>query len=139
MKKGFGKSLLLYYTKEMHAPDKIIYMRLSVVGVDRMAKHIARKDLRKLGDERVGILVNLSREAVKEGNNDRARRYVELARAICGKAQTEMPRDFRYCKKCLLPLIPGINCKVRLTGSKIVSECGCGTVWRMPYLKEKRE
>ncbi len=123
----------------MHAPDKILYMRLSVVGFDRMAKHIARKDLRKLGDERVGILVQLSREAVKEGNDDRARRYVELARAICGKAQTEMPRDFRYCKKCLLPLVPGINCKVRLTGSKIVSECGCGTVWRMPYLKEQRE
>jgi ribonuclease P protein subunit RPR2 len=114
-------------------------MGLSVVGVDRMAKHIARKDLRKLGDERVGILVQLSREAVKEGYNDRARRYVELARAICGKAQTEMPRDFRYCKKCLLPMMPGINCRVRLTGGKITSGCACGEVRRMPYLKEQRK
>ncbi len=104
-----------------------------------MAKHIPRKDLRKLGDGRVSILVQLSKEAVREGKDERARRYVSLARAICGKAQTEMPRDFRYCKKCLLPLVPGVNCRVRLTGSKIVSECVCGEVWRMPYLKEKRE
>lgn len=104
-----------------------------------MAKHIARKDLRKLGNERVSTLVELSREAVKEGQSERARRYVQLARAICGKAQTEMPGDFRYCSRCLLPLVPGINCQVRLTGSKIVSVCECGTVWRMPYLKEQRK
>lgn len=104
-----------------------------------MAKHMPRKEIRKIGNDRVAILVDLSREAVKNGKDDRARRYVELARAICGKAQTEMPRDFRYCKECLLPLIPGINCKVRLTAGKIVSSCSCGNLWRMPYLKEQRK
>ncbi|MCQ2084686.1 MAG: ribonuclease P protein component 4 [archaeon] len=104
-----------------------------------MAKHMPRKDIRRIGNERVSILVNLSREAVKEGKDERARRYVELARAVCGKAQTEMPGDFRYCKKCLLPLVPGTNCTVRLTGGKIVSSCSCGNLWRMPYLKEQRK
>lgn len=104
-----------------------------------MAKRMPRKDIRKLGDERIAILVDLSRQAVKDGKDDRARRYVELARAICGKAQTEMPDDFRFCKKCLLPMSPGINCQVRLTGGKIVTRCSCGNVWRMPYLKEQRK
>ena len=104
-----------------------------------MAKRIPRKDVRKLGTERVAILAGLSVEAVKEGNAERARRYVQLARAICGKAQTEMPDGFRYCKKCLLPMVPGVNCKVRLTGGKITSGCTCGNVWRMPYLKEQRQ
>ena len=104
-----------------------------------MAKRIPRKDVRKIGDERVSILTGLACEAVRNGRDDRARRYVELARAICGKAQTEMPRDFRYCKKCLLPMMPGINCRVRLTGGKITSGCACGEVRRMPYLKEQRK
>ncbi|MBO5599515.1 MAG: ribonuclease P protein component 4 [Candidatus Methanomethylophilus sp.] len=104
-----------------------------------MAKRIPRKDVRKIGDERVSILTGLACKAVRDGRDDRARRYVELARAICGKAQTEMPRDFRYCKKCLLPMMPGINCRVRLTGGKITSGCACGEVRRMPYLKEQRK
>lgn len=104
-----------------------------------MAKRIPRKDVRKIGSERVSILVRLADEAVRAGKDDRARRYVELARAICGKAQIDMPRDFRYCKKCLLPMVPGINCRVRLNGSKLTSGCPCGEVWRMPYLKEQRK
>ena len=104
-----------------------------------MAKHLTRSAVRKIGAERVGILLGLSQEAVREGKDGRAVRYVELARAICGKAQMEMPREFRFCKDCLLPLVPGTNCTVRLTGHKIVSECRrCGAVWRMPYLKEQR-
>ena len=105
-----------------------------------MAKHLSRNTVRAIGNERIGILTGLSQQAVEEGNPDRARHYVSLARTICGKTQTEIPEGFRYCRKCLLPLMPGINCTVRLTGSKIVSACaGCGTVWRMPYLKERRK
>lgn len=104
-----------------------------------MAKHPTRSAVKNIGAQRVGILVKLSRDAAREGKEDRAIRYVELARSICGKAQMGMPRGFRFCGDCLLPLIPGTNCTVRLTGHKIVSECRrCGAVWRMPYLKEQR-
>ncbi len=104
-----------------------------------MAKRISHREVRKLGDQRIAILTGLSLEAVKEGKNDRARRYVQIARAICGKAQTQVPDGFRYCKKCFLPSIPGITCRVRLTGGKISSSCVCGNVWRMPYLKEQKK
>ncbi len=104
-----------------------------------MAKRISHREVRRLGDERIAILTELSLEAVKEGRNDRARRYTQIARAISGKAQTEIPEGFRYCRKCNLPSVPGITCRVRLTGGKISSSCICGNVWRMPYLKEQRK
>ncbi|MCQ2070667.1 MAG: ribonuclease P protein component 4 [archaeon] len=105
-----------------------------------MAKHISHKVIRALGNERVNTLLGLSEDAVRNNRDDRARRYVELARAICAKAQTEMPDGFRYCKNCLLPLVPGVDCKVRLTGHKIVMRCrDCDTVWRMPYIQEQKK
>lgn len=104
-----------------------------------MAKHISKNALRTLGTERVRTLTALSEEAVRNGRDDRARRYVGLSLRICGKARVDMPEGFRYCKECLLPMMPGINCKVRLTGHKVVSTCACGNVRRMPYLKEQRK
>jgi ribonuclease P protein subunit RPR2 len=75
-----------------------------------------------------------------EGRDDRATRYVSLAKRISGKTKAKMPADFRYCKKCLIPLVPGINCTVRLSAEKIVTTCqSCGTLKRMPYLKEKEK
>lgn len=104
-----------------------------------MAKHLSRKDIRNIGNERIAVLTDLSRQAVRDGRDDRARRYVQLARAIGGKTQTGMPEGFRYCKECLLPLMPGTNCRIRLTGGKITVSCVCGGVRRMPYLKEQRK
>jgi len=104
-----------------------------------MAKHIAKDRAKTIGSERVSVLTALSVEAAKRGNTERARRYVGLSRAICGKTRTDMPDGFRYCKKCLSPLVPGTNCTVRLTGHKIVSRCACGEVWRMPYLRERKK
>ena len=104
-----------------------------------MAKHISKNALRDLGDERVRTLTALSMEAVRGGRDDRARRYVELALRICGKARVRMPEDFRYCKGCYLPLMPGVNCSTRLTGHKVVTTCGCGETRRVPYLKEQRK
>lgn len=104
-----------------------------------MAKHLSRKDIRNIGSERIAVLTDLSRQAVRDGRDDRARRYMHLARAIGGKTQTAMPEGFRYCKKCLLPMMPGTNCRIRLTGSRISATCICGNVWRMPYLREQKK
>ena len=104
-----------------------------------MAKHISKNALRDLGNERVRTLVNLSTEAVRAGRDDRARRYVELSLRICGKARVRMPEDFRYCKGCNLPLMPGVNCSTRLTNHKVVTTCACGETRRVPYLKEQRK
>lgn len=101
-------------------------------------RHLSKNAVLTTGGERMTILTNLSVDAVKEGKDDRARRYVSLARHIGMKTKAQMPEGFKYCKGCLLPMIPGDNCRVRLTGSKIVYTCsGCGQLWRMPYLKER--
>ncbi|MDD2626356.1 MAG: ribonuclease P protein component 4 [Candidatus Methanomethylophilus sp.] len=105
-----------------------------------MAKrHLSRNAVRDIGTARVETLLRLSQEAVRAGRGDRARRYVGLARTIGMKAQVSLPPDFRYCRRCLLPLIPGLNCTVRLTGHKVVCGCReCGAVRRRPYLKEQK-
>lgn len=107
---------------------------------DMAKRHLPRGAVKDIGDERIATLLALAEEAVRTGHGARAQRYVGLAQAVGMKAQTSLPPDFRYCQECLLPLVPGINCTVRLTGHKIVCGCrGCGAVWRRPYLKEQRQ
>ncbi|MCL2317432.1 MAG: ribonuclease P protein component 4 [Methanomassiliicoccaceae archaeon] len=91
-----------------------------------------------IGEERISILTNLSVNALAEGREDLAVRYVSLARSIGRKTRVKMPPEFRYCKGCLLPLVPGVNCTVRLTSGKIVTTCQkCGRIKRKPYTKER--
>jgi len=101
-------------------------------------RHLSRNTVTAIGDERIRILIGLSEQAVRNGEDDHAIRYVSLAKRIGMKTRTKFPEEFRYCKKCFMPMMPGINCKVRLTDRKVVSACArCGTVKRMPYLREQ--
>ena len=103
-------------------------------------RRISRNAVAGIGVERISILTELSKEALAGGRDDLAKRYVSLARMIGKKTKAKMPAEFRYCKACMLPLAPGINCTVRLTGGKIVTKClGCGMLKRMPYTKEKEK
>ena len=105
-----------------------------------MAKRrISQKTISEIGITRINRLLDLSVEAVRQGRTDRARRYVGLARRIGMKTRTTMPKDRKYCKECLLPMVPGVNCTVRLTGHRVSMKCTeCGAVGRTPYLKEQR-
>ncbi len=103
-------------------------------------KRISKKAAVGIGEERVSILAELSIEALANGREDLAVRYVTLARNIGKKTKAKMPEDFKYCKKCLIPLVPGTNCTVRLTSEKVVTTClRCGELRRMPYRKEKEK
>lgn len=104
------------------------------------AKHVLRNRIRSIGRERSETLARLSVEAARDENGERARRYVELSRAVCAKARVRMPGGFRYCRRCNTPLVPGVNCTVRLRGGRIVSACPhCGAVRREPYRTGERE
>ena len=95
------------------------------------AKAIARQRMRRL--------VDLAVEEVRMGNIERARRYVHLARRIGMKTNVSMPADFRYCKGCLSPIVPGLNATVRLRDEKVVIHChDCNSIKRIPYVREKR-
>ena len=101
-------------------------------------RRIPQSAVAEIGAERIGTLAALAGEAVREGRTDRARRYVDLARRVAGKCQIRMPEDFRYCGECLAPLVPGLNCRVRVGGHMVRTTCGCcGAVSRRPYIREQ--
>ncbi len=102
-------------------------------------RRISNDKIARIAAERVSRLAELSRAALREGREDRAKRYVTIAVRICQKTRTDMPEGFVFCKRCRLPLIPGINQRVRIGDSHITSTCGgCGNIRRMPYIREKR-
>ncbi len=104
-----------------------------------MSRRIPNAVVHEIGEERISKLLDLSESAVREGKEDRARRYVEVARNISGKTQVAMPKDRKYCKNCFIPMMPGINCTVRLSNHKVCITCDrCGEVRRIPYIREQR-
>lgn len=101
-------------------------------------RRVPQKVLNDIGNERIGILLSQAAEAVRQDRPDRARRYVELAGRISAKTQVPMPPDFRICKGCGIPLIPGVDCTVRLGDHMVRVTCAmCGSISRRPYLKEQ--
>ena len=102
-----------------------------------------RVDSRTVSDiasRRMSILFGLSRKALEEGDEDRAKRYVILARRIGQRTRTPIPKEHRFCKRCNMPLDVGRNCRVRVKDGVIRTTClECGDVRRMPYTKESRE
>jgi ribonuclease P protein subunit RPR2 len=101
-------------------------------------KRVTKKAASRIAEERMSTLADISKDAVRDGKNERAVRYVFLARKISQKTRTPMPEGFHFCKKCNTPLIPGRNCRVRLSGGRIVTTCErCNSVKRMPYSLER--
>ena len=101
-------------------------------------RRISQKVRTDLGEERMRRLLALAEVAVREDRPERARRYVELSQRISAKTQVPMPRDFNVCRRCGIPLISGLNSRVRLNNHMVCVTCGmCGEIRRKPYLKEQ--
>ena len=101
-------------------------------------RRIPQRTLTEIGEARMTRLLAMAAEAVREGRVDRARRYVELARRVSAKTQVPMPPDAAFCKGCGVPLMPGMDCTVRLSNHMVCVKCGiCGRIHRRPYLKEQ--
>jgi ribonuclease P protein subunit RPR2 len=63
-------------------------------------------------------------------------RYVEIARKISMKYKIRIPSELkkRFCKHCHKYIVPSVNCRVRLTGKKVVYYCmACRHFMRFPY------
>jgi ribonuclease P protein subunit RPR2 len=88
-----------------------------------------------VAEERIDRLYTLAREAVREGHDQRARRYVRRARRIAERNRLELPREFvRFtCDRCDTALLPGANARVRLQQGHVVVTCDCGEHDRYPY------
>jgi len=104
-----------------------------------------RAFLRDLARQRISRLFNMAVERVRVGDFDLARRYIEIMLKLASKAGVKLPRRLKrsYCRKCFVPLIPGITLSVRIRsegkGSRIVYKCLlCGWIRRFLIKTSKR-
>jgi len=92
-----------------------------------------KEKTRQLAEERISVLF---REAASAKNRNLSDKYVQLARRISMKTKAKLPREFkrRICKQCHSYLIPGENCRIRLSRGKLVYYClNCRHFMRFPY------
>lgn len=89
----------------------------------------------EIATERIERLQELARDAVRDGEFERARRYVRRARRIAERNRLTLPREFvRFsCDRCDAYLVPGINARVRLQPGHVVVTCDCGEHHRHPH------
>ena len=85
--------------------------------------------------ERIDRLHDLARAAAAEGEQDRGRYYVRLARRVAERNRLTLPAEFRRftCDECDAYLRPGRNARVRLRDGHVVITCDCGAQARYPY------
>ncbi len=93
--------------------------------------------VREIVHERIGILLPLAAEALRKGDEKRARRYVFLARKLSTRYNCRLSPEMRslFCKGCGLPSVVGLNTKVRLRKRTKSAEyaCSCGETRRFKY------
>lgn len=85
--------------------------------------------------ERIDRLFELAKAATAEGEFERSREYVRLARRIAERNRCGLPREFKRftCQRCDVALRPGVNARVRLGPGRVVIRCDCGATKRYPY------
>lgn len=105
-----------------------------------MARRRHHGQERRIALERMGTLFRLAEQEAIARRDGRARRYVELARRIGTRHNVRVPREFKrkFCRGCGAYFVPPQNVRVRVGRGKIVVTClACGSVQRMPYLREQ--
>ncbi|RLG84600.1 MAG: ribonuclease P [Thermoprotei archaeon] len=93
-------------------------------------------------------MVHLYKQALsrlRKGEKDLARRYIEIIIDISRRTRVKPPRYIKrgFCKKCHIPLIPGLTARVRIQsegkGSRVVVTClECGWIKRY-MIKARRQ
>lgn len=88
-----------------------------------------------IADARIERLAALALEAARAGHEERARRYVRLARRVAQRHRRSLPRSFKRatCNACDRYLIPGRTARVRTRDGHVVVTCECGAQARYPY------
>ncbi|MEB3806710.1 MAG: ribonuclease P Rpr2/Rpp21/SNM1 subunit [Desulfurococcales archaeon] len=105
----------------------------------------SRAILKDLVLQRIEILYGIAVQKAREGEWDYAARLGSLIKEMSTTTRVRPPRRIKraLCKRCNLPLIPGVTASLRLKSqgrfSYIVIRCArCGWIHRMPYKKGGR-
>lgn len=107
---------------------------IPVTSMGRKFASVKRKE-KRIGLRRIKILIGIAGK-VCHNEPDLAKRYVYLARKISQRLKIRIPGEYkrRFCKKCNSPLLPGYNCRVRLTGKTVTYYCkDCKNFKRIGY------
>ncbi len=103
-----------------------------------------RNAKRDLAYQRALILYGEAVKALKKGMTDLSRRYITLGLRLLSKADVRKPVKYRrwVCKNCLVPLVPGLSCRVRIRRNRkqiiVTKTClHCGYVVRTPCPRGK--
>jgi ribonuclease P protein subunit RPR2 len=95
------------------------------------------ESIRDIVYERMGILLSLAEEALREKDARHAKRYVFLARKLSTRYNCRFSKTdrARFCKSCGMPRIPGLNTVVRLRKRTRTAEyaCSCGKAAGFKY------
>ncbi|MFW5990693.1 MAG: ribonuclease P protein component 4 [Nanoarchaeota archaeon] len=94
-----------------------------------------KKRIKRIATQRMENLVKLSGRMYPK-DHELSRKYIRLARKIGMKANIRFSRHNRrkFCRYCDTPFIPGVNCRVRLTGKTITYYCkNCKKFRRIRY------
>ena len=97
-----------------------------------MNREKQKENLKKKAEEQIR---ELFRQAESAGQK-LADRYVKIAWGISTKTKTSIPTELkrRFCRKCLSYLVPGKNCRVRVSKGKVVYFCNnCRSFRRFVY------
>jgi ribonuclease P protein subunit RPR2 len=101
-------------------------------------KRMQRNEIAEIAVTRINKLMTMSKEQASYGDIDLARRYVDIARRISMRTKTKIPKEHIYCKNCLAPSVPS-TFTVRLRSHRVIMRCAeCGSVKRIPYIREQR-
>ena len=99
-------------------------------------RNAKKKKLQKnIAKNRIHRLFKLAEKYALQDRLELSDRYVFLARKISMRYLVPMPRGFkrRFCKHCYSYLLPGVNCRVRIHRSNVVTYChNCKRYMRMP-------
>lgn len=108
--------------------------------MSKSRKSLLMKDIAR---QRARILFKLAVEKARSGDYELARRYVYIAFRIAQKARLKFSRIYKrkYCRKCFIPLIPGVTLSIRIKsegrGSRVVYRCLlCG--WTRRFMIKTR-
>ncbi|MEM2873841.1 MAG: ribonuclease P [Candidatus Nanoarchaeia archaeon] len=102
-----------------------------------------KNEWQAIAKERIDILFREANLAAKEGNLQRASRYIFLARKLAMKYNLRLSREQRkkFCHKCYKYLMPGKNVSIKINPKlqSVEYRCKeCGHTNRYPYIKEKK-
>ena len=88
-----------------------------------------------IAKKRIDRLFCIAYENATQGKFSLANRNVEIARKISMKYLVKIPKKhkLRFCKHCYSYLLPGENCRIRVSRGKLIIFCStCKKYYRMP-------